>query len=170
MRKVLWAVLFVVTMLTAVPTHAQSPNYDVGPVWRVSYYHIKPGQGDAFWKDFRENLKPVYDEVKKEGMISDYKVWTNVTTDGPGDWDVAIGLLYPNYAAFDTIDAKAATISTKHYGSRDAMIEAIGALAVDPADHSIWVGTGEPNTSADSFAGDGVFRSADAGKTWHPVK
>ena len=109
MRKVLWAVLFVVTMLTAVPTRAQSPNYDVGPVWRVSYYHIKPGQGDAFWKDFRENLKPVYDEVKKEGMISDYKVWTNVTTDGPGDWDVAIGLLYPNYAAFDTIDAKAAT-------------------------------------------------------------
>src|ERR1700690_1408155 len=45
----------------------------------------------------------------------------------------------------------------------------IGALAVDPADHSIWVGTGEPNTSADSFAGDGVFRSADAGKTWQLV-
>jgi hypothetical protein len=93
-------------------------------VWRVSYYHIKPGQGDAFWKDFRENLKPVYDSVKKAGLISDYKVWTNLTTDGPGDWDIAIGLLYPNYAAFDAIDGQAATISTKHYGSRDAMIEA----------------------------------------------
>lgn len=28
----------------------------------------------------------------------------------------------------------------------------IGALAVDPADHSIWVGTGEANTNADSTA------------------
>lgn len=124
MKKVLGAMLFLVVLLTALPTRAQNPNYDTGPVWRVSYYHIKPGQGEAFWKDFRENLKPVYDSVKKDGMLTDYKVWTNVTTDGPGDWDVAIGLMFPNYAALDAIDAKAASISTKHYGSRDAMIEA----------------------------------------------
>lgn len=124
MRKVLWATLFVVTLLTALPACAQSPNYDVGPVWRVTYYHIKPGQADAFWKDFRENLKPVYEAVKKEGMLNDYKVWLNLVSDHPGDWDVAVGLLYPNYAALDQIDAKAATISAKHYGSRDAMIEA----------------------------------------------
>ncbi|MEP6696910.1 MAG: hypothetical protein ABJA34_08525 [Pseudonocardiales bacterium] len=42
----------------------------------------------------------------------------------------------------------------------------IGAVAVDPADHSIWVGTGEANTSGDSYAGDGVYRSADGGQTW----
>lgn len=124
MRKALWATLFVATLLTALPGHAQNPNYTVGPVWRVTYYHLKPGQGDAFWKDFRENLKPVYDEVKKEGWITDYKVWTNVTTDNPGDWDVAVGLMFPNWAALDQIDAKAATISTKHYGSREAMLEA----------------------------------------------
>ena len=124
MRKTLWAILFVATLLTALPSRAQNPNYDVGPVWRVTYFHLKPGQGEAFWKDFRENLKPVYDAVKKEGMISDYKVWTNVTTDGPNDWDVAVGLLFPNWAALDQIDAKAATISVKHYGSREAMIEA----------------------------------------------
>jgi YD repeat-containing protein len=45
----------------------------------------------------------------------------------------------------------------------------IGALAVNPADHSIWVGTGEPNTNADSYTGDGVFRSADNGRTWQLV-
>jgi hypothetical protein len=111
-------------LLSALPSYAQSPNYDVGPVWRVTYYHIKPGQGDAFWKDFRENLKPVYDAVKKEGMLTDYKVWTNVTTDHPDDWDIAVGLLFPNWAALDQVDAKAATISTKHYGSRDAMLDA----------------------------------------------
>lgn len=45
----------------------------------------------------------------------------------------------------------------------------IGALAVNPADHSIWVGTGEANTNADSYTGDGVFRSADNGRTWQLV-
>ena len=124
MRKALWATLFVIMLLSALPTFAQSPNYDVGPVWRVTYYHIKPGQGDAFWKDFRENLKPVFDAVKKEGMISDYKVWYNVTTDSPNDWDIAVGILVPNYAAIDQLDARAATISIKHYGSRDAMLDA----------------------------------------------
>jgi len=124
MRKVLWATLFVVMLLSALPSYAQNPNYDVGPVWRVSYYHLKPGMGDVFWKDVREHLKPIFDSLKKEGMLSDYKFWLNDTTDHPGDWDVAIGLLYPNYAAIDGLDAKAATIVAKHYGSRDAMIEA----------------------------------------------
>jgi hypothetical protein len=124
MRKVLWVTLFVATLLAALPARAQNPNYDVGPVWRVTYYHIIPGQGEAFWKDFRENLKPIYESLKKEGLISDYKVWVNVTTDHPGDWDVALGLLVANYAAIDQLDAKAATSVAKHYGSRDAMIEA----------------------------------------------
>jgi hypothetical protein len=124
MRKVLWATLFVVMLLSALPTFAQSPNYDVGPVWRVTYYHIKPGQGEAFWKDIRENMKPLYEEYKKAGMISDYKVWYNLTTDRPDDWDVAVGILFPNYAALDQVDAKAATISIKHYGSREAMLDA----------------------------------------------
>jgi len=124
MKRFLSAALFALTLSAALPVHAQNPNYDVGPVWRVTYYHIKAGQGEAFWKDLRENLKPVYDAVKKEGWLTDYKVWTNVTTEGPNDWDVAIGLLFPNWASLDQIDAKAATISAKHYGSREAMLEA----------------------------------------------
>ena len=38
-----------------------------------------------------------------------------------------------------------------------------------PADHSIWVGTGEPNTNQDSYAGNGIYRSADDGRTWQLV-
>jgi hypothetical protein len=124
MRKVLWSTLFIATLLTALPAVAQNPNYDVGPVWRVTYLHIKPGQGEAFWKDFREHLKPSYDALKKEGILSDYKVWTNVTLEGPNDWDVAVGLMYPNWSALDTGDSKAATVLAKHYGSREAMLEA----------------------------------------------
>jgi hypothetical protein len=124
MKKALCATLFVVTLLATLPALAQNPNYDYVSVWRVTYYELKPGQSEAFWKDFRENLKPSYDAVKKEGIITDYKVWTNVTTDGPHDWDIAVGLMYPNWAAIDQAETKAATIVAKHYGSREAMIEA----------------------------------------------
>jgi len=122
MRKVLSTSVFVMTLLIAVIGFAQNPNYDVGPVWRVTYYHIKPGQSDAFWKDFRENIKPIYEQAKKEGWLLDYKAWLNFTTDNPGDWDVAVGTLVPNWAALDQIDAKAGSLVTKHYGSREAML------------------------------------------------
>src|SRR5499427_8748116 len=45
----------------------------------------------------------------------------------------------------------------------------IGAIAVNPADGSVWVGTGEPNTSQDSYAGNGIYRSADGGASWQLV-
>jgi len=124
MRRALWTTLFAVVLLTAAPAFAQSPNFDVGPVWRVNYFHIRPGMGDAFWKDFREHIKPLLETFKKEGWITDYKAFLNDTTDHPGDWDVAVTVLYPNYAALDQLDAKAATAVTKHYGSREAMLEA----------------------------------------------
>ncbi len=45
----------------------------------------------------------------------------------------------------------------------------IGAVAVDPADGSLWVGTGEANQSQDSYAGTGVYRSTDDGQTFQRV-
>ncbi len=44
-----------------------------------------------------------------------------------------------------------------------------GWLAIDPANpDTIYCGTGEANLSADSYPGVGIYRSIDAGKTWHP--
>ena len=45
----------------------------------------------------------------------------------------------------------------------------IGAIAVNPADHSIWVGTGEANTNYEAYNGAGIFRSADGGASWRLV-
>jgi sugar lactone lactonase YvrE len=45
----------------------------------------------------------------------------------------------------------------------------IGALAVDPVDGSLWVGTGEANTSQDSYAGTGVYRSNNDGASYTRV-
>ncbi len=124
MRKALLTTIFAATLMTAFPAFAQSPNFDPGPVWRVTYVHIKSGQADAFWKNFRENTKPIFEEFKKAGLISDYKTFTNPVTDHPGDWNVAISISYPNYAAMDQLAAKGATIAIKHYGSREAMLAA----------------------------------------------
>jgi hypothetical protein len=123
MRKVLSMAVLTATLLMASAMLAQNPNYEPGPVWRVTYFSIKPGQGDVFWKDFRENIKPVYEEFKKAGYILEYRAFVNPVVDHPHDWDVAVGLLYPNWAALDQLDNKGASIVAKHYGGREAAIE-----------------------------------------------
>jgi photosystem II stability/assembly factor-like uncharacterized protein len=46
--------------------------------------------------------------------------------------------------------------------------DSIGAIAVAPSNPEIlYVGTGESDIRGDVITGDGVFRSNDAGKTWH---
>lgn len=42
----------------------------------------------------------------------------------------------------------------------------LGAVAVDWKNNTIWAGTGEVNSSRSSYAGLGVYRSTDGGKTW----
>ncbi|HVN26958.1 MAG TPA: hypothetical protein VMT64_00650, partial [Candidatus Binataceae bacterium] len=48
---------------------------------------------------------------------------------------------------------------------------AIGSIALDPGTNptTIYVGTGEGNTSADSYYGQGIFRSTDLGMTWEQL-
>ena len=42
----------------------------------------------------------------------------------------------------------------------------IGDIAVDWKNNTIWVGTGENNASRSSYAGIGILKSTDLGKTW----
>jgi photosystem II stability/assembly factor-like uncharacterized protein len=42
----------------------------------------------------------------------------------------------------------------------------IGDIAVDWERDILWVGTGEKNSSRSSYAGDGLYRSTDGGRTW----
>ncbi|HJX01292.1 MAG TPA: sialidase family protein, partial [Terriglobales bacterium] len=48
---------------------------------------------------------------------------------------------------------------------------AVGAVTVQPTNSNVvLVGTGESNSSGDSYYGMGILRSTDAGKTWNLVK
>jgi hypothetical protein len=42
----------------------------------------------------------------------------------------------------------------------------IGDIAVDWSNNTIWIGTGEVNSSRSSYAGIGVYKSEDGGKNW----
>jgi hypothetical protein len=124
-RPVLWLFSLALTLLALGPTLvAQNPNYNNGPVWRVIYVDVKPGMGDAFWTDIRQNFKPIYDEFKKQGWIVDYKFYTNPVAAHPNDWSAAIAIEYKNWSTLDEMGEKAAAISEKHYGSRQAMMDA----------------------------------------------
>lgn len=46
------------------------------------------------------------------------------------------------------------------------VVMTIGDIAVDWETGTIWVGTGEVNSSRSSYAGTGIYKSTDEGKTW----
>ena len=76
-------------------------------VWRILLVKAKPGKLPALLQDLRDNLRPLYEEERTQGIIMDYKLYLNSTTDGPHDWKNAIGIEYKNYAALDGLAAKA---------------------------------------------------------------
>ena len=105
-------------MLCAAPALAQqSPNTTPGTVTRVILIHIKPGHADPFWSDVRQHGKPVWDEQKKQGVITNYTVGTKPTLDNPEDWNVVLTFTYPNWAALDNLTSRSDAITLGHYGS-----------------------------------------------------
>src|SRR5262249_12823944 len=57
-------------------------------------------------------------------------------------------------------------ITFEHQFDHEATVS-IGAVCVAPSDRNIvWVGTGENNPRNSVSYGDGVYKSADGGKTW----
>ncbi len=90
-----------------------------GAVTRVILVKVNPGQRPAFDQDMMDNEIPVFDEEKKAGIIANYEIFNNVTTNGPNDWGVGIALTYPNYATLDSLGERADPITLKHYGSAE---------------------------------------------------
>ncbi len=48
----------------------------------------------------------------------------------------------------------------------NAPTQNVGDIAVDWKNNTIWVGTGENNSSRSSYSGIGILKSTDGGKTW----
>ena len=113
------AVAALALMLCTAPALAQqgSPNTTPTTVTRVILYRIKPGHGDQFWADLRQHGKPVWDELKRQGVFTDYRVATKSTLDNPDDWNVRVAFTLPNWATIDNIGSRIDQVTLAHYGS-----------------------------------------------------
>ena len=92
--------------------------------WRMVEYRYKDGQSQAFWADMRENGEPLFALAIDRGLMSGYEILINPFKAGDDDWDVMLILKYPNYAALDNIEARAAKVYLEYFGSQEAVQEA----------------------------------------------
>jgi len=105
-------------LLALAPCASQAQeHYTLGPINRVFLVDIKPGKSSDFWTDLRQNLRPLYDEYKRQGLIQNYSVGVKTTAEGPDDWDAVIILTFRNWAALDTFATKGDSVSVRHFGS-----------------------------------------------------
>jgi hypothetical protein len=113
---------------TAQTTTPPPPATTAGAVVRISFIDIKTGKGTDYMNFLRTHTKPILDEQKKQGLILDYKFFSQPSFEGTNDWDIAQVIVYKNYA--DAVDfnaergAKFNAISIGHYGSVEARTKA----------------------------------------------
>jgi photosystem II stability/assembly factor-like uncharacterized protein len=136
----------------------------------VSFFtnaQVKPTSPDEHWKGLqkRQELqkRSVLDSVKFRNIgpsiMSGRVVDMEVNPADPTEFYVAYasgGLWYTtnNGQSFDPI-----------FDSAD--IITIGDIAVNWQTRAIWVGTGEVNSSRSSYAGIGIYKSTNRGKSWN---
>jgi hypothetical protein len=93
--------------------------YTDGPVWTITMVKTKAGMTDDYLKTLAKIYKSTNDEMKKQGLIMDYKILLgNDAT--PQDFDILLMVEFKNMAAFDGLREKADPITDKILGSEDA--------------------------------------------------
>jgi hypothetical protein len=114
-RRMLEVFAFVLLLAPAVITQE---HYTEGPVWRVQLIRVKPTKMDAYLTSLRQSTKPLIEEQKKQGLITDYKVFLKQTKNNPEDWDIAVAIQYKNWAALDGLTAKGESVRDKIMGGK----------------------------------------------------
>jgi hypothetical protein len=118
--KISW--LATLLLLFALQALAQE-HYTEGPVWRVTIVRVKPAQMDAYLTSLRQGSKPLLDEMKRQGLILDYKVFLKETSESPHDWDLALAVQYKNHAALDGLAAKGEAVRDKILGGKQPALQ-----------------------------------------------
>jgi hypothetical protein len=119
MKRVFCYALAVLGISLAVATVAQAQvAYNEGTVNRVVLISIAPGHFSAFIADMKKNIIPIWESEKSSGLIIDYHIFLNTTSNGPEDWDVGYELTYKNMAALDGLPDKVYDLRMKQYGDK----------------------------------------------------
>lgn len=121
-RRLFVSLALVLVSLFASPARAQESQTNPAGVWRMTYYHVKPGKMNDMMKDLREHWKPSVEFSKSKGRIKEYKLLTNPTPAGPEDWSYATAVHFANWSMLDpneTFTKEQGEFLDKHYGSRE---------------------------------------------------
>ena len=107
-----------VTGIGLVRAQSDAP-YTEGPVWGITMVKTKPGMSDDYLKTLAKIYRATNDEMKKQGLIMDYKILLGDNAN-PNDFDILLMVEFKNMAAFDGFREKADPITDKILGSEDA--------------------------------------------------
>jgi photosystem II stability/assembly factor-like uncharacterized protein len=167
--------LFVLTLLSAAPASLAQPASDEA---------ARPADGAL---RAANPVPPTPAEARAEALVQRRRLQANSLVGNVPFRSVGPRVMSGRVADLDASPTDAATFYVAYASSGlwkttsngtaftplfDTLaVMTIGDVAVDwrdPEDdgETIWVGTGESNSSRSSYAGDGVYRSTDGGKTW----
>ncbi|MBC2838297.1 glycosyl hydrolase [Robiginitalea sp. SC105] len=139
-----------VALLAALPAFAQTPATEASKVQQALEQQARMAQ-DSRLKNLRlENIGPT--------VMSGRVVDLAVNPENPVEFYVA----YASGGLWHT--ANNGTSFTPVMDNTPT--QNLGAVAVHWPSGTIWVGTGENNASRSSYAGIGMYKSTDKGKTW----
>ena len=96
--------------------------YTEGPVWGITMVKTKPGMSDDYLKALAKLFKATNDEMKKQGLIMDYKILLGDSSN-LHDFDVLLMVEFKNMAAFDGLREKTDPIADKILGSEQLQRE-----------------------------------------------
>jgi hypothetical protein len=110
-------------LLVVAPAVFAQEHYTEGPVWRIQLIRVKPTKMDAYLTSLRQATKPLIEEQKKQGMITDYKVFLKQTKNTPEDWDICVAIQYKNWAALDGATANGEAVRDKILGGKSQALD-----------------------------------------------
>jgi len=99
--------------------------------------------------------------ITTSGRITALAISPNCSTNGCTLWVAAAG-----GGVWRTDNALSGNGPSWTFVSDSFATNAIGTLTYDAGTNTLYAGTGEPNASADSEAGFGIYKSTDGGNTW----
>jgi L-rhamnose mutarotase len=117
MKSPLLMLLAAILASSASVTRAQEDHaYTQGPVVIVSFVRTEPGMFEEYLRYLDTTYKPLMEEYKKQGVITDYAVYQALPRDAQ-DADLVLTVTYKNMAAFDDLQARTDPSLKKVFGS-----------------------------------------------------
>jgi hypothetical protein len=111
-RRIAWIVAVALSLSFAVVAYAQDRAWSEGVVTNVTAVKIADGQFENYMDYLSKNWKPVMEEAKKAGYVTEYHVYS-AQAHNPQEADLYLVVSYPNMAMLDGMDKKMEPIQAK---------------------------------------------------------